>query len=115
MADGDIVTDALCEARMGRLDTRLDSIARDSEEARRGIGRLIQIVSEGNGKPALTVRIDQVATAIEAHLGEHGKVNDCAATDNRERRKAHWGLVLAGLGWAVTMGLWIASRFVPAK
>lgn len=114
MADGDNVTDALCDARMGRLETRLDSIARDSEESRRGIGRLIQIVSEGNGKPALTVRVDQCAKAIDSHLEDHEKAADCSEADEREKRKARWGLWLAVLGWAVTTGLWIAARFVPS-
>ena len=113
MADDTMVTDALCEARMGRLETRLDGIARDTEETRRGIGKLIQIVSEGNDKPALTVRVDNCAHAIDSHLTEHAQAEDRSRQDRRERMKARWGLYLAILGWLVTMGLWIAARFVP--
>jgi len=113
MADQDAVTDALCEARMGRLETRLDGIARDTEETRRGVGKLIQIVSEGNGKPALTVRVDNCADAIDSHLAEHAQTEDRSRQDQRERMKARWALYLAILGWLVTMGLWVASRFVP--
>lgn len=123
------VSDALCDARMATLSVMYNTMAGNIEETRKGIGKLIQVVCEGNGNEALTVCVQRTAKALAEHLEEHKQeraaLAEAAAAAQvqaiedekerkKERRNRRWVLGLALGGWGFTTVLWVLSRFVPS-
>jgi len=114
---------------METLTVMYNTMAGNIEETRKGIGKLIQVVCEGNGHEALTVCVERTAKALAEHLEEHErelaaaedaacKAAERAEADERERKREkrtrRWALGLAFGGWGFTTALWVLSRFVPS-
>ena len=97
------VTEALCQARTATFDTKLDTISRDVEETRKGVGKLNRRLFEGNGSAALDTVI---LSNTEFRL---------AMIEREEaRRRFAWtrnlSWLLAGGGWAVGIILWMLQK-----
>jgi hypothetical protein len=112
MQDNDnIITEALCEARMETLRVTLDSIRRDTADAREGVGKIIRTLNESNGKEALTATIARNDLYIQRLESANVlQVIDAAKklavkieADKMQRRTTLlWGIGLAS-GWALTL------------
>lgn len=110
MAD-QAITETLCEARRAETAQRLETIERDVSETRTGVGKLLRVLLEGNGQPAITARItaceNEVAT-IRACTEEQKAAEKERVRTRAQTRVALW---LALGGWVVTL-IGIAARFI---
>ena len=119
MADNEYqVSEEACELRRALMEEKLSRIQSDTISTREGVGKLLRIVTESNGKPSL---VEEVRKNSEFRLMIEGcdlvdvvKTNrafrDEIIKSRGDRKSRQWGLFLALAGWAVT----IALRFLPA-
>jgi hypothetical protein len=109
--EDNVITEALCEARMETLKVTLDGIRRDAADSREGVGKIIRTLTEGNGKEALTATISRNDMYIQKLEDNH--ILDVIAAakklaENTEKDKANrramllWGIGIAS-GWALTL------------
>jgi len=107
------VSEELCEARRDAFAASLDSIKTDIIETRTGVGKMLRIVTEGNGSPALVSSVAQNASfraTMEQWLIDDRKERVLRAEQEKRDRKQHSLTVfLASGGWAVTIVLFIVG------
>ena len=108
MADGG-VSEELCASRRDVFNVKLDAIQAQTAETRSGVGKMLQIVTEGNGSPALVTSVAQNASfkkTMEAWLIQEREDRKLRvqqeAYDRRQRRVI---VLLATGGWLVTIAL----------
>lgn len=103
----DQVTEELCSSRRETFDTRLKAIQDDTKEARAGVGKLLRIVSEGNGSPPLITAVT-MNSAFRAEMerwhneeqAERQRKQEEAERDRRSRQAHFW---LTFTGWIVML------------
>jgi hypothetical protein len=102
------VTKDLCAARHKTVDVILDSISRDGQETRAGVGELLRVVKEGNGHPSMVAQLqaheDYIAACKEdakARKEREEKLADERAAEKRRTRNLY---IIAGAGWFLSLG-----------
>ena len=90
------ITEALCQAHRDTFNTKLDSISKDVEDTRRGVGNLNRRLFEGNGSDAL----DTVIKANAEYRIQQQKRED-ARLKYKWTRNLSW--MIAGAGWAIAI------------
>jgi len=107
------VSEELCEARRDAFATSLDSIKTDIIETRTGVGKMLRIVTEGNGSPALVSSVAQNASfraTMEQWLVDERKDRkERAEQEKRDRKQHSLTVLLASAGWTVTIILFIVG------
>ena len=103
----DTVSEELCKSRRDTYNAKLSSIQSETSEIRKGVGKMLRIVTEGNGSPALVTSVAQNASfrkTMEEWLvkerEDRRKRAEQAARDQRQRRTI---VLLATGGWLVTI------------
>ena len=89
------VTEELCQARIQTINSKLDAIQQNGEETRKGVGKLMQRLFEGNGGEALDVQIHKNTDYRLVRLREQEAARD-AARNHRWRTRLSWSIAIGG-------------------
>lgn len=92
------VSETLCAVHREAFNLQLQGIADDAAEARAGVGKLLRIITEGNGREPLNVEVAKNSEFRE-RIGREGVT--------RRHRLDRWWIAVGG--WALTIGLLIAT------
>jgi len=108
-----VVSEELCEARRQHFASSLQSIRKDIAETREGVSKMLRIVTEGNGSPALVTSVAQNASfrqTMEQWLIDERK-DRSRRTEQAERDRKQYKITvwLATSGWLVTIILFIVG------
>ena len=106
------VSEALCNARRALYEEKLANIQSDVSETREGVGKILRILNESNGKKALIARVDENSEFRVSMTEAHAQMVKEQKEAKRERRHARLLIVLTAIGWAVTIGLAIVAAVV---
>lgn len=94
------VSEELCQSRMETINTKLDAIQRNGEEARTGVGKIMRRLFEGNGGEALDVQV---------HKNSEFRLSACREAEIRKSQ--HWR---ARLSWSLAIAGWVFALIVLA-
>jgi len=90
------MTKVLCQAHRETFTTKLDTISRDVEETRKGVGNLNRRLFKGNGSDALDIVIKANA---EFRIQQQKREAD--RLKYKWTRNLSW--MVAGAGWAIAI------------
>jgi len=103
------VTEQLCEERREHFETKLRAIAEDAREACQGVGKLLRIITEGNGQEAITVQVSRNSEFRERMEQWISTLESEQRERRAERNRARLAIWLAVGGWAVTIVIAVAG------
>ena len=98
------ISASLCEAHRKTFGVQLESIASDAAEAREGVGKLLRIITEGNGREALMTQVDRNSEFRER--AERKGVT-------RVHRFDRWWIAIGGWGVTIIVAIWAILRGIP--
>jgi len=99
MAADTPITTSLCEANRKAFSVELEGIADDAKEARKGVGKLLRIICEGNGREPMMTQVDR-NTEFRERVEREGTVSR-HRLDRWWIAVGGWGLTLVGLIWMI--------------
>lgn len=107
--DETLVNEKLCVARREAFLERLKAIEEHSANSAVGIGKVLRIVTEGNGKPALCTSVAE-NTAFRLEMQKYVKEEravraELAREREREQKDRKLRLTISSIGWVVMIVL----------
>lgn len=104
MADDAPISASLCEAHRKTFGVQLESIASDAAEARRGVGKLLRIITEGNGREPMMTEVDRNSEFRE-RIEREGVV--------RTHRLDRWWIAVGGWAVSIIVAIWAILTRTP--
>ena len=107
------VSEELCQSRRDTFNVKLNAIQAETSEIRKGVGKMLRIVTEGNGSPALVTSVAQNASfrkTMEEWLVAEREVREAKERqDKRDREQYRRTMLLTSGGWLITIVLFAVS------